>query len=234
MEYNKKLLSAGNTNAKTVKNELPTKILYLHPSKIEGKEICPFASEGCRMSCLNLAGRGVFKNVQNARIERTKFYVLNKFAFYDKIQKEINSFAKYYKRKGKNVAIRLNGTSDQPIVETLIIAQMRHIENNVIFYDYTKNPKKAGTRVLPSGHKYVVTYSYSEKKDSLQNSLDILNNGGLVAVVFNKLPKTWNGYNVVDGDASDDLMINLKPGTIIGLKAKGKAINDKSGFVIHI
>ena len=233
MNYTKKLLSPGNTNAKTVKNELPTKILYLHPSKVEGKEICPFAGN-CRKVCLFSAGRGVFKNVQNARLERTKFYVLNKLAFYDKIQKEINSFAKYYKRKGKNVAIRLNGTSDQPIVETLIIAQMRHIENNVIFYDYTKNPKKAGVRLLPSGHKYVVTFSYSEKKDSLKNSLDILNNGGLVAVVFNKLPETWNGYKVVDGDKSDDLMLNLKPGTVIGLKAKGKAINDKSGFVIHI
>jgi hypothetical protein len=37
----KKLLSDGTSNAKTKKNSRPTKILYLHPSKIEGKEMCP-------------------------------------------------------------------------------------------------------------------------------------------------------------------------------------------------
>lgn len=229
----KKLLSDGNSNAKTKKNSRPTKILYLHPSKVEGKEMCPFASEGCRMSCLNTAGLGgVYPSIQEARINKTKFYVLHKMGFYDQLQKEINKFA--LKHKGTEVAIRLNGTSDQPIVETLIIAQMRHIEKNVVFYDYTKNPKKAGTRVLPSGHKYVVTFSYSEKPDSLVDLFYTLNNGGTVAVVFNKLPQIWGGYNVVDGDLSDDLMIDLPPSTIIGLKAKGKAKKDNSGFVIQL
>jgi len=228
----KKLLSDGNSNAKTKKNSRPTKILYLHPSKIEGKEMCPFASEGCRMSCLNTAGLGgVYPSIQEARINKTRYYVTNKMAFYDQLQKEINNFAK---RHDTDVAIRLNGTSDQPIVETLIIAQMRHIEPNVIFYDYTKNPKKAGVRLLPSGHKYIVTFSHSEKKDSLNNTLNVLNNGGISAVVFNKLPNEWNGYKVVDGDASDDLMIDLQPGTIIGLKAKGKAKKDTSGFVVQL
>lgn len=228
----KKLLSDGNSNAKTKKNSRPTKILYLHPSKIEGKEMCPFASEGCRMSCLNTAGLGgVYPSIQQARINKTRYYVTNKMAFYDQLQKEINNFAK---RHLGEVAIRLNGTSDQPIVETLIVAQMRHIAPNVIFYDYTKNPKKAGVRLLPSGHKYIVTFSHSEKDDSLNNTLNVLNNGGTAAVVFNKLPNEWNGYKVVDGDASDDLMIDLKPGTIIGLKAKGKAKKDTSGFVVQL
>jgi hypothetical protein len=228
----KKLLSDGTSNAKTKKNSRPTKILYLHPSKIEGKEMCPFASEGCRMSCLNTAGLGgVYPSIQEARINKTRYYVTNKMAFYDQLQKEINNFAK---RHAGEVAIRLNGTSDQPFVETLIVAQMRQIAPNVIFYDYTKNPKKAGVRLLPSGHKYIVTFSHSEKDDSLNNTLNVLNNGGIAAVVFNKLPNEWNGYNVVDGDASDDLMIDLKPGTIIGLKAKGKAKKDKSGFVVQL
>jgi hypothetical protein len=228
----KKLLSDGNSNAKTKKNSRPTKILYLHPSKIEGKEMCPFASEGCRMSCLNTAGLGgVYPSIQEARINKTRYYVTNKMAFYDQLQKEINNFAK---RHTGEVAIRLNGTSDQPFVETLIVAQMRQIAPNVIFYDYTKNPKKAGVRLLPSGHKYIVTFSHSEKNDSLNNTLNVLNNGGIAAVVFNKLPNEWNGFTVVDGDMSDDLMIDLKPGTIIGLKAKGKAKKDQSGFVVQL
>jgi hypothetical protein len=36
------------------------------------------------------------------------------------------------------------------------------------------------------------------------------------------------------GRKSDDLMIDLKPGTIIGLKAKGKAKKDQSGFVVQL
>lgn len=228
----KNLLSDGKSNAKTKKNSRPTKILYLHPSKIEGREMCPFASEGCRMGCLNTAGLGgVYPSIQEARINKTRYYVTNKMAFYDQLQKEINNFAK---RHAGEVAIRLNGTSDQPFVETLIVAQSRAIAPNVIFYDYTKNPKKAGIRLLPSGHKYIVTFSHSEKEDSLNNTLNVLNNGGISAVVFNKLPNEWNGYKVVDGDASDDLMIDLEPGTIIGLKAKGKAKKDQSGFVVQL
>lgn len=225
------LLSNGSTNAKTAKNQRPTKILYLHPSKIEGREMCPFASDGCRMACLNTAGRGVMHNVQTSRKYRTKYYVLNRVDFYERIQNELNKFA--LKHKGQDVAIRLNGTSDQPIVETLIIAQMRHIEPNVTFYDYTKNPKKAGVRILPSGHKYVVTFSYSDKPDAEINALNVLKRGGLVAVVFDKLPDTWNGYRVIDGDKSDDLMIDIEGPAVIGLKAKGQAKNDTTGFVVR-
>jgi hypothetical protein len=229
----KKLLSDGNSNAKTKKNSRPTKILYLIPSKIEGKEMCPFASEGCRMSCLNTAGLGgVYPSIQEARINKTKFYILNKLEFYDKLQSEINKFA--LKFQAETVAMRLNGTSDQPFVETLTVAQNRDIAPNVVFYDYTKNPKKAGIRILPTGHKYVVAFSHSEKEGSLKDTLNVLNDGGIAAVVFNKLPETWNGFNVVDGDTSDDLMLDLPPSTVIGLKAKGQAKNDKTGFVVQI
>ena len=227
----KKLLSNGSSNAKTKKNQRPTKILYLHPSKIEGKEMCPFASEGCRMSCLNTAGRGAMQSVQEARIKRTQYYVLNRDAFYNQLYNEIQSFSKYYVNKGKEVAIRLNGTSDQPLVETMF-HQVRRFNYNIVFYDYTKNHKKAGTRVLPSGHRYVVTFSLSEKDGSEAQALEVLNNGGHVAVVFDKLPKTWNGYPVVDGDERDDLMVDLKQPSIIGLLAKGKAKQDTSGFVV--
>src|SRR5210317_211266 len=229
MKNMSKLLSNGSSNAKTKKNQRPTKILYLHPSKIEGKEMCPFASEGCRMSCLNTAGRGAMQSVQDARIRRTKQYVLNRVEFFDKIQKEINGFAKWHKRE---VAVRLNGTSDQPLVESITVAQMRHIEPNVVFYDYTKNHKKAGIRILPSGHKYVISYSYSEKETSLVESLQVLKSGSHAAIVFDELPKTWHGYPVVNGDERDDLMIDLKEPSGIGLLAKGKAKHDTSGFVV--
>ena len=54
-----------------------------------------------------------------------------------------------------------------------------------------------------------------------------------ISVVFNgPFPKEFLGRKVIDGDRSD--LINLYAGKkIIGLKAKGEAKKDKTGFVIH-
>lgn len=227
----KKLLSSGVSNAKTKKNQRPTKILYLHPSKIEGKDMCPFASKGCRMSCLNTAGRGAMNSVQLARILRTEKYVLQRDDFLRQLHKEIQSFSRYYVRKGQEVAVRLNGTSDQPLLEAMQRKDLR-FNYNIVFYDYTKNHKKAGTRYGIDGNRYVVTFSYSEKEGSETQALEVLSNGGHVAIVFDELPKTWNGYPVVNGDERDDLMVDLKQPSVIGLLAKGKAKQDTTGFVV--
>jgi hypothetical protein len=55
-----------------------------------------------------------------------------------------------------------------------------------------------------------------------------------VAVVFagNDLPTEWNGKPVIDGD-TDDLRFLDPQGVIVGLRAKGKAKYDTSGFVKH-
>ena len=228
----KTLLSDGKTNAKTKKNLRPTGILYLHPSVVEGKDMCPFATPNCRAACLNTAGRGAFSNVQQSRLNKTKYYVSDKDAFVYQLAVEINKKA----RKSETLAIRLNGTSDQPLVEQLLKDYL--IEDNVVFYDYTKNHKKAGVRTFLSGHKYHVTYSLHENNiDSFKYMLD--NNLCIGAAVFNIKPGNpmiteWRGYPVVDGDERDDLMLDLPLGTILGLRATGKARQDTSGFVIHI
>ncbi len=157
----KKLLSSGNSNAKTKKNDRPTKILYMMPSEVEGKEMCPFATPGCRAACLKSAGMMAFSNVQEAMYNRTLVYVRNKKKFLEQVAKEVNGSAKFHARKGKEFAVRLNGTSDQPLVESLI--KQEGIHHNAVFYDYTKNPKKPGERYLASGHRYVVTLSYSDE-----------------------------------------------------------------------
>jgi len=52
-----------------------------------------------------------------------------------------------------------------------------------------------------------------------------------VAVVFSELPKTYKGREVIDGDLTD--LRFLDPiGCIVGLKAKGKAKHDTTGFVV--
>ncbi len=55
-----------------------------------------------------------------------------------------------------------------------------------------------------------------------------------VAVVFaGTLPKKWNGVKVVNGD-EDDCRFLDKKNVVVGLKAKGKARKDTSGFVVNV
>jgi hypothetical protein len=101
-----------------------------------------------------------------------------------------------------------------------------------VFYDYTKIRQKAGRRILPSGHRYTVAFSRSESNEL--EAVEVLRSGGIAAVVFKDMPKTWNGFRVVDGDERDDLMLDVRGAVVLGLKAKGQARRDKSGFVIEL
>ena len=53
----------------------------------------------------------------------------------------------------------------------------------------------------------------------------------MAAVFANELPKTYNNKKVIDGDKSDLQMLNYS-NVILGLKAKGEAKKDKTGFTI--
>jgi len=46
-----------------------------------------------------------------------------------------------------------------------------------------------------------------------------------------KIPKTFMGFTVVDGD-KDDLRFLDPQGVVVALYAKGRAKQDESGFVI--
>lgn len=228
----KVLMSKGNSNAKTAKNNRETVILYLSPAKQNSKGInlCPKASQGCLMACLYTAGMGGFSNVQAGRMNKTEYYIHDRFLFLEQAAKEINKAAKKAWKKGGELAVRMNGTSDIKLVEQLVA--LHDIEQNVVFYDYTKIKQKAGRKFLPTGHTYVVTFSRAEDNES--DALEVLENGGIVAAVFaDELPEYWNGYKVYDGDERDDLMLDLEGPCILGLKAKGQARKDKSGFVIR-
>jgi len=229
----KKLLSDGDTNAKTAKNTRKTKILYLVPASKSGVNVCEKASAGCIASCLFSAGRGAFANVIEARKQRTYLMLGFERYFLQKLAAEITAAAK--RTKGQ-LAVRLNGTSDLPFIDRLNDeGWLQHIPSNVVFYDYTKFPSRAGVYMYGK-HKYVVTFSRSET--NTKEALQELHKGGIVAVVFRgtTLPKYWYGYRVVDGDERDDLMLDLKPsqgnGVVIGLRAKGKAKGEVRGFVI--
>lgn len=227
------ILSDGKTNVKTAKNDLKTFIFYGAPGSQNSLNInlCPKASPGCLSSCLFSAGMGVFKTVKDSRIRKTDFYLKDKSSFLKLLASEIRTKVTTAQKKGYDVAFRLNGTTDVDF-----IYQLKKYENldllgmkNVVLYDYTKTLGKA--LKYQDSDNYTHTFSRSENNDAdVQKAIA---HGLNVAAVFAKdLPTTWRGIQVIDGDAADDLMTKYK-GVIIGLRAKGKAKKDQSGFVIQ-
>jgi hypothetical protein len=237
-----KLLSV-NSDAKTSKGSTQgylTGILYLAPSdEANGKRnVCPHASEGCRSACLFSAGRGKFSNVKSARVNKTLRFFDAPKDFIEILEKDIVSLIRKADKLGLTPCVRLNGTSDLPW-ENLggqkginLMNRFPHIQ----FYDYTKNPQRAklyAIGAMPSN--YHLTFSKSECND--KEVRQVLKLGGNVAMVFNtkkadELPSDHIKHEVIDGDISD-VRFNDPKGVIVGLRAKGDAKKDTSGFVIQ-
>ena len=224
-----KLLNIDN-NAKTVKGQkkgYKTAILYLAPSTQSGFQVCPMASEGCKKACLYTAGHGAFSNVQQGRINKTRWFMQDRQSFLTQLKKEISNHIKNCDKKGYIPCVRLNGTSDISWENYNIIQAFP----NVQFYDYTKIYKRALKYVngqYPSN--YHITYSLNE--DNKKEAFEILKLRGNISAVFRKyLPKTYQGYTVINADDTD-LRFTDDNNIIAGLVAKGQAKKDYSGFVL--
>lgn len=217
-----KLLSTHNQKIlKSIRYGYLTGILHLSPANISGYNVCKFATNGCRALCLNKAGRGRYARVQNARIRKTRLLHENRQEFMSLLRRDLFSLEKKANKKGLKPTVRLDGTSDLGLAVDLIKEFP-----NIQFYDYTKDPIRY-RKWLKSNSNYHLTFSRSEKND--KTCLEILSNGGNVAVVFESLPETWNGYRVIDGDESD--LRFLDPcGVVVGLKLK-KVGKPKNEFV---
>ncbi len=223
-------LSVGN-DAKTVKGEKKgylTGILYLSPAQeAGGKTLCPFSTAGCRAVCLYTAGRGAMKNVQDARLRKTRDFLANSQTFVRLIKEDVSLLIEQAKKKGMIPAVRLNGTTDIEWEKYSIMEQFPFVQ----FYDYTKWPCGRRTK-LPSN--YHLTYSFSEKKGADLQSIGWKWRGVNTAAVFSGgLPDTFLGRPVIDGDLSDLRFLDPK-GVIVGLKTKGKArgvVDAGTGFV---
>lgn len=245
---NTTLLSV-NADAKTTKGAklgYLTGILYLAPSNLSGRNVCAHASAGCKAACLFTAGRGKMKNVSDARIRKTNRFYSDPKAFVELLAQDIAKISTKAFKLNMVPAIRLNGTSDLPW-ESLRGNQKISLMDrfpDVQFYDYTKNPNRALAHAagrMPSN--YHLTFSRSEcNHDDVDR---VLSAGGNVAAVFDTGRKgtlpvvTSNGIDIIDGDASDLRFTDRKhakgaPGSYVGLRAKGDAIGDTSGFVINV
>jgi hypothetical protein len=215
-------------NFKTEKGEgfgYFTGILHLAPFKLSGKNVCPKASQGCAKACLNTSGHGRYSNVQNARLNRTMMFFNERLQFEFFLKLDIETLVRRAKKNGLIPAIRPNGTSDLPALAIKFASMFSDIQ----FYDYTKILKTLKRNDLPEN--YHLTFSRSETNDA--ECMQALELGYNVAMVFDNVPKNYRGYDVIDGEKSDLRFLDEK-NVIVGLKAKGRAKHDTSGFVIRL
>lgn len=232
---NYKLLTPDFANTKTAKNQghgVLSVILHFAPHKLSGFNVCPAASKGCSAACLNTAGRGQFDSIQDSRIRKTLFFVKFRAEFMSKLIKEIKSLEIKAAKRFLKPVVRLNGTSDV-MWESIKLGQSNIFQlfPNTQFYDYTKMIHRLPRLKLMQIPNYHITFSASESNwDSCLNAFKL---GFNVAIVFNSIPETYESMPVFNGDNTD--LRFLDPSNhIIGLKAKGKAKSDKSGFVKFI
>lgn len=229
------LLTVANPKLlKGTKKGYLSSVLHLAPADLSGKNTCPKATVGCKAACLNTAGRGgMFKRgestnvIQQARIRKTKQFFESRDKFLQELVIEISKTIIKAKKLGLIPVFRLNGTSDLSW-EKYEVADGKNIFQmfpTVQFYDYTKI---IGRKVshIPNYH---LTFSKADGND-----MDVriaASNGMNVAAVFHKLPEQYIGRTVINGDETDLRFLDPK-GVIVGLKAKGRAKKDVSGFVI--
>lgn len=253
------LLTPDGYNPKTAKGRargISTVIMHFAPARQSGYNVCPHASIGCTGACLNHAGRGGINldsdglnEIQRARIARTLIYFLNRFVFNAIFVTEVEQHRRRAIANGWKPAVRPNGTSDQPWERLKMnptpgrdARTILEMFPDVQFYDYTKSVKRALANARGEHpNNYHLTFSRSETNES--DCREVLATGGNIAVVFkicdcnrpchHEMPDglEYMGHPVISGD-HDDLRYLDPAGVVVGLKAKGPAKTDASGFVV--
>lgn len=225
---------AVGLNNKTIKSDSKTEylswIMYLAPHTQSGYNVCPAASKGCAAGCLFTAGHGRWDVVRQARIRRTKFFFEHKKAFKSCVFDEIQQHREDCLKVKRKPAVRLNGTSD--IAWEIVWPQIFDYFPDIQFYEYTKIARRLSKNwKLPKNLH--LTFSRSESNQDHIHYIWKNNPKANVTVVFNKLPEKWMDKKVINGDEHDARFLDPQ-GVIVGLKAKGDARSDTSGFVVRL
>jgi hypothetical protein len=171
---------------------------------------------------------GKFANVQSARVAKTKFFADDREEFKAQLRKDILELIKKAEKLGMSPAVRLNGTSD--IGFEIMYADLLAEFPSVQFYDYTK-VKSRMLRYLQGKAPANYSLTFSRAESNTVDAWEIMSLGGNVAAVFKEVPTEYMGFKVIDGDESDARFLDER-GVIVGLKAKGLAKKDTTGFVI--
>lgn len=239
------LFSNERANPKVAKSEklgILGAVLHLAPANLSGFEVCAMRSAGCTAACLHTAGNPAYmKNKNEARIKRTKAFFNNREAFMNLLVLEFAKHLESCTKQNLEPAARLNGTSDirwesvrfnlwdwvadkigyHGKTEQVTVFDLF---TKVQFYDYTKLPNRKN---VPDN--YHLTFSMNETNQSFANKQPYN-----IAVVFSgKLPDTYLGREVIDGD-EHDYRPQDPQNVVVGLKAKGLGRKDTTGFVVQL
>ena len=228
-----KLLSTANPKIqKGTKLGYLSFILHLAPADLSGKETCPKRTAGCTAACLNTAGRGgMFKKgentnmIQKARIRKTVQFFFDRDQFMKDLYQDIVKAKKFADKQGLIPVFRLNGTSDLSWEKYKVGStgmNLFQLFPTTQFYDYTK---VLGRKVAQYPN-YHLTFSKADGNDA--DVAKALAQGMSVVAVYDEIPE-----GVPSADETDLRFLDPK-GVMLGLKAKGRAKKDYSGFVIRL
>jgi hypothetical protein len=234
-----KLLSTANPKIqKGTKYGYLSFILHLAPATLSGHNTCPKATPGCIAACLNTAGRGgMFKKgentnmIQKARIRKTEYFFSDREGFFIDLVGDIIKAKKMAAKLDLIPVFRLNGTSDLSWEKYGIDEHdgmnIFELFDDVQFYDYTK----VLGRKTSAYKNYFTLFSKADGNDA--DVAKAMAQGMNVAAVFDQVPSEYKGVEVINAD-EHDLRFLDKKGVVAGLKAKGRAKKDYSGFVIRL
>jgi len=159
--------------------------------------------------------------IQKARIRKTEYFFNDRAGFMADLVADIAKAIKFAEKQGLIPVFRLNGTSDLSWekYEAAYGKNIFELFDNVQFYDYTK---VLGRKVKQYAN-YHLTFSAADGNDS--DVAEALLQGMNVTVVYDQIPA-----GVFSADDTDLRFLDPAVG-VIGLKAKGKAKKDTTGFV---
>lgn len=211
--------------------------LYPYKLQLENKIVnsCSNALKyGCNKACVSFSGMGIYKNVQNYRIEKTKLFYNDFKNFKNLLELELVTENLKAKKQNKILTVRLNTYSDINIIK--FYRDLIKKYNDIIFYDYTKiieyiyELKKYHDKdeLLNYNIVYSLNVDDINNRNFIQNILDITSVVIVLPICNNYQNKRFDkfmsnykyfkGFEVVNGDVQD---IRQEKGKIICLSFKG-------------
>jgi hypothetical protein len=161
--------------------------------------------------------------IQKARIRKTQYFFEARDYFMNDLYADITKAIRFAEKRNLIPVFRLNGTSDLSWEKyTINDKNIFELFPNVQFYDYTK----VLGRKVSKFPNYHLTFSKADGNDS--DVAEALLQGMNVAAVYDAIPA-----GMFSADETDLRFLDPSVG-MMGLKAKGRAKKDYSGFVIRL
>jgi hypothetical protein len=218
-------------------------VLYLAPARTAGtvRNHCPGHSPECLAHCLIYSGQMPMPNAVEARRRKTVLFEADPAEFGRLLHKDVDAHLRWCRKHEQLPAFRFNGTSDiafeEWVVPHLGVTLHEYLlaaDPDAMVNEYTKR-FSAMKRWLGGEYPSNLHMTFSRSEINDWQCRIILAMGGNVSVVFDtrkgeRLPSTWEGRPVIDGDV-DDLRwmdkerarrqgIDTGRGLIVGLKFK--------------